>query len=155
MDPRIKNAAIILAVLFVGLPVVSRVWNGWMDQTQQDMIDNQAKMQAHARGLSQEANRAETISVVRERCEPVLVSGACAGRQPISGLRDCLYELTMRRCDALPEINYCAIVDQIRDCSDPFEDQQKNGCDRMRELANCGGAPAPRDRTGLWRIDLR
>lgn len=154
MDEKIKRA-IILTFIIVGVAKLSSAaFDFWMGDTQEDMIENQRIFEAHQRGLAQAENQNRAWAGRQARCRKMLAAKPCLRPKDFYEAGSCLIALDATQCDQLPDLQLCAAVEELQECSDEFADQQKNGCNKLRRKANCKHKPAPADREGLWEIEF-
>ncbi len=153
IDPRIKRAGLIALAVLVLAPLASAVWNDWMEGTQKEMIENQIKFAEHHRGRPVKETAAERAQRTARLCGETLEIDECTVPESVWDVRRCLDRLRRNGCDSLPEIHLCAAVEQLEICEDPFLDHARNGCDRLRETANCRSKPTPDELpSDLWLI---
>jgi len=154
IDQGLKRAIFITFVVVIVAKFASAFFDVWMGDTQDEMIANQETFKKHHRGLAVSHNAARTQAIVAENCRKLMSTRLCAHPKNLREAGECLLNLNMGSCDLLPRVQLCAAVEELRLCSDIFEDQKENGCDRLRRNADCKVKPAPENRENLWKIKL-
>ena len=93
---------------------------------------------------------------VLNNCARQLAGRACTDARDMAEAGRCLRNLRRGQCErVMPMINVCAAVQGIETCADPFINQKKNGCERLRKTAGCAESPAPADLDGYFMLTVR
>ena len=150
IDRAILRAIGITFLVVITARVTSTLYDRWMDDRQDEMIANQAALAEHVKGRVAEENEANTRVLRETRCLELVSADPCVRPKDLDEAGDCVRRLARARCGELPHIQLCVAVEEIEACADPFEDQDANGCNRMRRSARCQKRPAPEQREGLW-----
>lgn len=154
IDRNIKRAATLTFVVVIVAKASSLLFDTWMDDSQDQMIDNHEKFELHQRGLVTSQNRARVQANIAENCRTFMTVAPCFRPRDFQEVEECLLSLQTRSCNQLPYVNLCAAVEELQLCADVFADQNENGCDRLRRYADCVHHPTPPDRERLWKIRL-
>ena len=157
MDENIKRTIVLAIVVVVIGKLASSLYDGFMGDTQQDMIANQQALENHAKGVSSESRPLDVASM-EQRCAPVLHSDACAAPRDMRQAERCVRRLRSTGCAMLPRVNLCHAVEELELCADPFLDPRETRCDSMRAIADCDAEPIPErweERDELWTFEVR
>lgn len=154
VDEGIKRALLLTILVVVVAKLTSLGFDAWMENRQEEIVDNQKALSAEMSRRATEERRAEADEARERSCRALLARSPCQWPKDFSEAGQCLIRLGERGCDQLADVHLCAAVESLELCSDGFEDQGKNGCDRLRRRAQCARKPAPaaEDREGLWEI---
>lgn len=154
IDRGLQRAIFITFVVVIVAKLASAVFDGWMGDTQDEMVANQKTFVEHQQGLAASQNAARNQAIVADNCRILMSRKMCSRPKDFREAGECLLTLNMSRCDQLPRVNLCAAVEELELCMDTFEDQKQNGCDQLRRNASCNDKPAPENRANLWKIKL-
>ena len=154
IDRGFKRAIFITFVVVITAKLASAVFDGWMGDTQDEMVENQEAFLRHQQGIAASQNAARNQALIAQNCQILMSRKLCSRPKDFWEAGECLHMLDMSRCDQLPRVHLCAAVEELELCMDTFEDQKENGCDRLRRNASCDEKPAPEDRANLWKIRL-
>lgn len=139
----VKLWVTIAFVLFAVLPAASSRFDAWMNDTQDQMVTNQAMAEQKERDIARADNQERIHAAHAQNCEGVLDTQRCSDPTSFRDLEGCLRALRGGSCDDLQGVNLCAAVGEIRECRAPRSDAVAAGCKRLRIAADCAHRPAP------------
>lgn len=154
MDQTIKRALFITFLVVVVAKLSSAMFDGFMSDTQNEMIENQQAYQENLSDLATSQSQAKAAAARAARCQKVMRSERCTHPTSYREIGRCLGDMKMAGCRELPRVDLCAAVEELERCADPFADPKRSGCRDLRRIADCKHHPAAADREGLWRIEL-
>lgn len=154
IDPQIKRTVVMVAVVVALAKILSAAYDAMFVDSQEEV--RVAAQQARNEQLAhdQQMNLARNAERRAAKCLEVQKSRVCTAAKNDREIRACLTNMRSHSCDNLPRIHYCAAVQELEKCADPFADQKHNGCESLRRVADCRNKPAPNDREHLWQIGL-
>lgn len=131
-----------LVIGFVVFPTLSKYYDEWMSDTQEQILENERK---------QEAQRAEQVQQQQltlrgEICQRHL-DGICEKNETVADIETCLQMLRLEHCDEHLGIDLCATVEETDTCRAPRNRALEDVCGRLRHAAGCSEAPAPASRS--------
>ena len=154
IDRTIKRAILMPFIVVIAAKMASGMYDAWMDDTQDLMIENQKAFSAETKRLARAENDAHILMLVTESCSKVMKMDMCTRPPDVHAAGECILALSAGQCDLMPNVHLCAAVEKIKICADQFADPKKTGCATLRRYADCDRKPAPRDPQRLWTLKL-
>ncbi len=146
---RLRIITTIVFLVLVVIPLASTLFDEWMEGTQTEMIENQAKLESAPRAPT----HAQKTTRLADACARLVEAPHCQQPKSFQDLESCLARLRTARCDTLPDYHLCAAVEEMPTCRSPRNARIEQGCDGLRAAADCSGRPAPKRPTHNWSIN--